>query len=80
VIELDALTVQLGGFELRDISFRVPSGGYGLVIGPTGSGKTTLLEAIAGHVRPRAGRILLHGHDAAGTPPERRGLGFVYQQ
>jgi molybdopterin-binding protein len=80
VIELDRLSVQVGGFQLREVSFAVPTGGYALIIGPTGSGKTTLLEAIAGHAPLRAGRILLHGRDMTGVPPERRGLGFVYQQ
>jgi molybdopterin-binding protein len=80
VIELDGISVQVGGFHLRDVSFAVPSGGYALIIGPTGSGKTTLLEAIAGHAALRSGRILLHGRDMSGVPPERRGLGFVYQQ
>jgi molybdopterin-binding protein len=80
VIELQGLTVQVGGFSLREVSLRVPSGGYALVIGPTGSGKTTLLEAIAGHVGIRGGRVLLDGRDVTALPPERRGLGFVYQQ
>jgi molybdopterin-binding protein len=80
VIELEGLSVQVGGFDLRDVSFSVPSGGYALIIGPTGSGKTTLLEAIAGHATVRSGRVLLHGRDVTGVPPEHRGLGFVYQQ
>jgi len=80
VIRLEGLTVPVGGFVLRDISLEVPSGGYGLVIGPTGSGKTTLLESIAGHVRPTGGRVHLHGADVTDLPPERRGVGFVYQR
>jgi molybdopterin-binding protein len=80
VIELDRLSVRVGGFELRDISFSVPSGGYALIIGPTGSGKTTLLEAIAGIAPLQSGRVLLHGEDVTALAPERRGLGFVYQQ
>jgi molybdopterin-binding protein len=80
VIELDSLSLRAGAFELRDISFSVPSGGYALVIGPTGSGKTTLLEALAGHAPVHRGRVILHGRDVANVPPERRALGFVYQQ
>jgi molybdopterin-binding protein len=80
VIELEKLSVRAGAFELRDISFSVPSGGYALIIGPTGSGKTTLLEAIAGHVTGQGGRVMLHGRDMTDVAPERRGLGFVYQQ
>ncbi len=80
MIELEGLSVRVGGFDLHDVSFAVPSGGYALIIGPTGSGKTTLLEAIAGHANVRSGRVMLHGQDMTGVPPERRGLGFVYQQ
>jgi len=80
VIRLDQLHVRVGSFDLRDISFEVPTGGYALIIGPTGSGKTTLLEAVAGHASLLAGRVFMHDDDVTGLPPERRGLGFVYQQ
>lgn len=80
MIRLVDLQVQVGGFHLRNISLEVPRGGYALIIGPTGSGKTTLLEAIAGHAPLRAGRVFMHDDDVTRLPPERRGLGFVYQQ
>lgn len=79
MIRLDRLSVRVGDFLLQDISFEVPSGGYGLLIGPSGSGKTTLLETVAGHVPPMSGRVHLHGEDVTGMAPERRGVGFVYQ-
>jgi len=80
VIRLMDLQVRVGSFHLRDISLEVPSGGYALIIGPTGSGKTTLLEAIAGHARLLGGRVFMHNEDVTNLPPERRGIGFVYQQ
>jgi len=64
---------------LREASIDVPSGGYALLIGPTGSGKTTLLETVAGQHRALTGRIWLHGEDVTDLRPERRGVGFVYQ-
>ncbi len=79
MIRLEGLTVRVGDFLLQDISFEVPAGGYGLLIGPSGSGKTTLLETVAGHVAPLGGRVHLHGEDMTGVTPERRGVGFVYQ-
>ena len=79
MIEVRGVHARLGAFELRDISFTVPRGSYGVVIGPAGSGKTTLLETIAG-IRPlRAGEIALDGRDARNLPPEARRVGFVYQ-
>jgi molybdate/tungstate transport system ATP-binding protein len=80
MIRLDNLHVRVGDFDLREISLEVPRGGYALIIGPTGSGKTTLLEAVAGHARLQAGRVFMHDDDVTSLPPERRGIGFVYQQ
>lgn len=85
MIAVNGLLARAGTFELRDVSFTIPSRGYGVVIGAAGSGKTTLLETIAG-VRPsRAGTISLPvGNNGTvrnvdGIPPEDRGIGFVYQ-
>ena len=79
MIRLDGVTVQAGPFTLDGVSLDVPTGGYALLIGPTGSGKTTLLETVAGHHAPERGRVWLHGEDVTDLPPERRGVGFVYQ-
>ena len=79
MIEARDVHARVGAFELRDVSFTVPRGNYGVVIGPAGSGKTTLLETIAGIRALRAGAITLDGRDARGLPPEARRVGFVYQ-
>ena len=79
MIRLEGVTVQVGGFTLDEVSLVVPTGGYGLIIGPTGSGKTTLLEAIAGHEPLRRGRIALRDEDVTNASPETRRIGFVYQ-
>ena len=79
MIEARSLSARVGEFALRDVSFAVPRGGYGVVIGPAGSGKTTLLETVAGIVAQRGGTLLLGGRDATALPPETRDVGFVYQ-
>jgi molybdopterin-binding protein len=79
VIEVHGLGARVGTFELRDVTFMIPTGSYGVVIGPAGSGKTTLLETIAGIIPQRRGTLRLNGRDTASVPPERRGIGFVYQ-
>ena len=79
MIEVRALQARIGAFELRDISFTVPPGRYGVVIGPAGSGKTTLLETIAGILPLHSGTVTLDGRDTRDLPPEARGVGFVYQ-
>ena len=79
MIAVDSLTVRVGDFTLDNVSFTVPNGGYGVVIGPAGSGKTTLLESIAGLLPLRSGRVTLVGADVTRLPPERRPVGLVYQ-
>jgi molybdopterin-binding protein len=79
MIALRNVSARAGRFQLSDISFEVPRGAYGIVIGPAGSGKTTLLETIAGVIPAAAGSILLGGDDLTSAPPERRRLGIVYQ-
>jgi len=53
------------------------------VIGPSGGGKSTLLRLVAGLMRPRTGRVECGGEvwydGRRSTPPERRGIGFVFQ-
>jgi molybdate/tungstate transport system ATP-binding protein len=77
---LDQVTVAAGSFELRGVSFTVPTGSYAALMGRTGSGKTTLLEAICGLRAVTSGRILLHGRDVTRLPPADRGIGFVPQE
>ena len=79
MIALHQVCARAGGFRLVDVSFTVPQGGYGVVIGPAGAGKTTLLETIAGVVRSTSGRIILGDEDLTHAPPESRRLGIVYQ-
>lgn len=79
MIETRALGARAGTFALRDVSFTLPRGAWGIVLGPAGAGKTTLLETIAGVRRPSTGQVLLRGNDVTTLAPERRGLGIVYQ-
>src|SRR5216110_2113541 len=79
MIALAGLSARVGDFTLENITFQVPQGAYGIVIGPTGAGKTTLVEAIAGLVPITHGRLILGGEDLTRAPPERRRLSIVYQ-
>ena len=64
---------------LDDIDFNVPEGSLTALLGPSGSGKSTLLRAIAGLDQPDSGTITIKGEDVTGVPPQRRGIGFVFQ-
>ncbi|KAB7754175.1 MULTISPECIES: sulfate/molybdate ABC transporter ATP-binding protein [Mycobacteriaceae] len=64
---------------LDNIDFDVPEGSLTALLGPSGSGKSTLLRAIAGLDTPDTGTITIKGNDVTGVPPQRRGIGFVFQ-
>src|SRR5579859_7436849 len=64
---------------LDDVSIEVPSGSLTALLGPSGSGKSTLLRVIAGLETPDRGSVSLNGTDVTRTPPQARGVGFVFQ-
>lgn len=68
---------------LDSVSFAIEEGEIACLLGPSGCGKTTVLRAIAGFIEPLAGSISVHGEEissaAAVVPPERRGMGMVFQ-
>jgi iron(III) transport system ATP-binding protein len=65
------------------LSLQLARGEVGCLLGPSGCGKTTVLRAIAGFEPLQAGQVLLDGQllsSAALTlPPERRGVGMMFQ-
>src|SRR5690606_10276678 len=67
----------------RGIDLVVGAGERVALLGPSGCGKTTLLRVIAGLERPSAGTVSVGGRVVAGpatwVPPERRGVGLVFQ-
>ncbi|MBX5437752.1 MAG: sulfate ABC transporter ATP-binding protein [Alicyclobacillaceae bacterium] len=64
---------------VRGVTFRVEAGEMVGLLGPSGSGKTTLLRMIAGLEAPTSGVIFIGGRDVTRTPPQRRGVGVVFQ-
>lgn len=83
-LEIRGLDVAIAGTPiLVGIDLTVEEGEAVALLGPSGSGKTTLLYAIAGFVTPAAGDISIGGRTVFGPertePPERRSIGFVFQ-
>lgn len=79
MIELKNIERRWVKFALQEINFAVqPKEIFG-IWGHNGAGKTLLLETIAGFWKPDKGKILIEGVEVTETPPENRGVGFVYQ-
>jgi sulfate/thiosulfate transport system ATP-binding protein len=79
-IEAHSVTKRFGEFvAVDDVSISVPTGSLTALLGPSGSGKSTLLRVVSGLEQPDAGRVVIEGSDVTGLPPQRRGIGFVFQ-
>jgi molybdate/tungstate transport system ATP-binding protein len=78
-VAVDGLSLRLGAFALRDISFTLERGETFVILGPSGAGKSVLLEMLAGFYLPDSGRIHIDDRDVTGAPPEARRLGFMFQ-
>lgn len=79
MICVEEVSLKQGNFSLANVSLRVETGQYAVLMGKTGCGKTSILEAICG-LRPiERGRIQLGGDDVTHTPPACRGVGYVPQ-
>lgn len=70
---------------LQDISLRIRDHSLTTLLGPSGCGKTTLLRILAGLETPDTGEICLGNRCVCSCakhlwiPPEKRGMGFVFQ-
>ena len=68
---------------VRELSLEVRDREFLTLLGPSGCGKTTLLRLIAGFLKPDAGTIRVDGLTLSSAdavvPPERRGMGMVFQ-
>ncbi len=80
-----AVQKRLGGFVL-DATFACPAHGIVALYGRSGAGKTSVVNALAGLLRPDRGRIVVRGEvlfdseRGIDLAPERRRLGYVFQE
>jgi branched-chain amino acid transport system ATP-binding protein len=83
LLELRSVVVAFGALKANDdVSLAVSAGERRAIIGPNGAGKTTLFNALAGLLRPSAGRILLRGRDITRMRADQRaalGIGRTFQ-
>jgi sulfate/thiosulfate transport system ATP-binding protein len=79
-ITLNNLYKRFGDFvALNDVSLVVPDGSLTALLGPSGGGKSTLLRVIAGLETPDQGDVVVDGASLLDVPPQKRGVGLVFQ-
>ncbi len=79
--------VQLRGVSKRfdevvavdNVNLDIEKGEFFSLLGPSGCGKTTTLRMVAGFVAPSQGSIAVAGSEISQLPPEKRGIGIVFQ-
>jgi len=87
VLSLDIRKTFPPGSPVRglDVSIEIGDGEFVSIYGDSGAGKTTLLRIIAGLATPDSGRVVVNGETWLDTerrtylPPQKRGVGFVFQ-
>jgi ABC-type Fe3+/spermidine/putrescine transport system ATPase subunit/nucleotide-binding universal stress UspA family protein len=79
-IALDKVTKRYAGQTVvDDVSLQVKTGELFVLLGASGSGKSTVLRLISGLLPPDEGTIHLGGRDVTALPPQKRDVGFVFQ-
>ncbi len=64
---------------VKDLNLDIPKGEFLTMLGPSGSGKTTSLMMLAGFEPATHGNIYLDGQSINNVPPNKRGIGMVFQ-
>ncbi|MHA1674389.1 MAG: ABC transporter ATP-binding protein [Promethearchaeota archaeon] len=81
-IKLDGVTKLFNDgavVAVNNVDLTINSGDFVFLLGPSGCGKTTLLRIISGLIQPTQGRVFIDGMDVTETPPQTRGIAFVFQ-
>lgn len=77
---VESVSKRFGNVQALDrVSFACHKGELVAVLGPSGCGKTTLLRIVAGFETPDSGSVGVGGVSITDHPPERRGVGLLFQ-
>ena len=80
ILKVNNLSKSFGNVKaVQEISFEATEGRVLSLLGPSGCGKTTTLRCIAGFENPDQGEIYLDDRKINPFPPEKRGIGMVFQ-
>ncbi|MHA1775776.1 MAG: glycerol-3-phosphate ABC transporter ATP-binding protein [Promethearchaeia archaeon] len=64
---------------VNNVNLTIPDADFVFLLGPSGCGKTTLLRTISGLIQPTQGKVFIDGIDVTESPPQERGIAFVFQ-
>ena len=79
-LRLEHLVKDFSGTKaVNDVSITIQDGKLTGLLGPSGCGKSTTLYLISGLESPTSGRIFFGDRDVTALPPEKRGIGLVFQ-
>ena len=80
-VRVEAIEKRFGHIRaVESVSLDIGPGEFVSLLGPSGSGKTTLLMMIAGFETPSGGLIRVGDRDITHVPPNKRGVGMVFQR
>ena len=79
-LRLERISHRFGDFlALNDVQLDVAAGELMALLGPSGCGKSTLLRIVSGFIRQTQGHVLFDNECVDHLPPNRRGVGIVFQ-
>ena len=79
-VVLDHITKKFGDFTaVSEFSAVLEDGELVSLLGPSGCGKSTLLNMLSGILPVSGGKIFFDDQDVTLMPPEKRGIGLVFQ-
>ncbi len=64
---------------VKNFSLQIEEGSFTTLLGASGCGKTTLLRLVSGFLEPDFGKIKINGKTINGILPNKRKIGFVFQ-
>lgn len=79
-LQADGLAKEFGSVKaVESFSMTVQKGQFAALLGPSGSGKTTVLKMVGGLIASDQGHLSINGQLVDQLPPEKRNIGFVFQ-
>ena len=80
MLKCNSLTKSFDKELFSEFNLELKPGEIIAITGPSGCGKTTLLRSICGLEKLDSGSVYLNDEDITNDPPEKRGIGLIFQR